>query len=363
MAPSKVRFLAKTWVILLYLWMPACPMALAETPNKLLFFNTLADLLRGDLWQWISQQELLHRLYIYPERFLVIGMGTTNWPERMGEVLVTGTVANTLFQWANPEYPYRVQSIKEGVFPWIQLAVVDPKSALEWSLERSQDLHGALIQRFRQEGIDRCALSIEAVTAHVEYSLTYRIPKSGFDLSVPAGRSEYMRSFQEEGRAKWILQGIYVDESLAPSCGIPPGQPLLLVGYNQETLNGGLVRLARVQNAKVRYFPIERHEVIKSDLSISDVRLHEGRVSIDIRNLGALTAEHLKVKLSLPDTERELEAVLPRVKPGEEVRVRFNVNINRSDRSLLIQLDPEEQILESDRSNNRVEKKQGLLGW
>ena len=337
--------------------------ALAENPNRLFFFNTLADLLRGDLWQWVSQQELGRHLYIYPERFLVIGLGTTNWPERMGEVMVTGTVGAPNFQWANPEYPYRVQSIKDGVFPWIQLAVLDPKSELECTLERIQDLHGALMERFRQEGIDRCAVSIEAVTSRVEYTLTYRIPKTGFDLTVPAGKGEYVRGFQEEARSKWVFHGIYVDESLAPGCGVPPGQPLLLAGYNRDTFNGGLIRLARVHSAKVRYYPIYRHEVIKSDLAITDVRLHEERMSVEVRNQGGLTAEHVKVRLTLPDTRRELEAVLPRVKPGDEVTVRFTVKKSSSDRSLMVVLDPEEQIQETERSNNRVEMKQGLLGW
>lgn len=363
MGRGRFKFLGFAAAFLFCVWTPVGSRALAQSPNRLLFFNTLADLLRGDLWQWISQQDLLRRLYIYPERFLVIGLGTTNWPERMGEVLVTGSVAETTFQWANPEYPYRVQSIKDGVFPWIQLGVVDPKSGLDWSLERSQDLHGTLIEKFRQEGIDRCALSIEATTSMVEYTITYRIPKTGLDLSVPGGKAQYVRSFRQEGKAKWVFHGIYVDESLASSCGVPPGQPLLLAGYHQESLNGGLVRLARVQSARIRYFPIDRHEVIKSDLSISEVRFHEDRMSIEVRNQGGLTAEHLKVKLSLPETERNLEAVLSRLKPGEEVTVRFNVKRKPSDRSVVIHLDPEEQIQDSDRSNNRMEKKQGLLGW
>lgn len=339
------------------------PSALAENPNRLFFFNTLADLLKGDLWQWVSQQDVMRHLYIYPERFLVMGMGTTTWPERMGEVLVTGTVGNTVFQWANPEYPYRVQNIQDGVFPWLQVAVLDPRSALDWTLERAQDLHAALMERFRQEGIDRCAISVEALTTHVEYTLTYRIPKTGLDLTVPGGKEAYLRAFQEDVKAKWLFRGIYVDEALASKCGLPPGQPLLLVGQNRETQNGGLIRLARVHSARIHYFPIERHEVIKSDLTISAVRFHEGRVTIEVRNQGGLTAEHVKVRLSFPDTQREPEAVLPRLKPGEELTVRFKVTMASSDRSMIVAVDPEDQILESDESNNRVERKHGLFGW
>lgn len=339
------------------------PLGSAENPNRLFFFNTLSDLLRGDLWQWISQQEVVRRLYIYPERFIVVGLGTTNWPERMGEVLVSGTVDKVRFQWANPEYPYRIQDIQDGVFPWIQVAVVDPKNFLELDLERTDDLHGELVRRFRTRRVDRCALVIEAQTNQVEYSLTYRIPKSGLDLTVPGGKEAYLRAFKEVAQANWIFQGIYVDEALASGCGVPPGQPLLLMGRNTRTQNGGLIRRARIQAARVQYFPIDHHEVIKSDLTVSEVRVHEDRMTVQVKNLGGLTAEHVKLRLSFPDTKREHEAVLPRLKPEEELSVRFRVTKTPGDRTMILTVDPENQILESDESNNRVERKQGLLGW
>ncbi|MGQ9859640.1 MAG: CARDB domain-containing protein [Thermodesulfobacteriota bacterium] len=339
------------------------PLGSAENPNRLFFFNTLSDLLRGDLWQWISQQEVVRHLYIYPERFIVVGLGTTNWPERMGEVLVSGTVDKVRFQWANPEYPYRIQDIQDGVFPWIQVAVVDPKNFLELDLERTDDLHGELVRRFRTRRVDRCALVIDAQTNQVEYSLTYRIPKSGLDLTVPGGKEAYLRAFKEVAQANWIFQGIYVDEALASGCGVPPGQPLLLMGRNTRTQNGGLIRRARIQAARVQYFPIDHHEVIKSDLTVSEVRVHEDRMTVQVKNLGGLTAEHVKLRLSFPDTKREHEAVLPRLKPEEELSVRFRVTKTPGDRTMILTVDPEDQILESDESNNRVERKQGLLGW
>jgi hypothetical protein len=337
--------------------------ARAEDPNRLLIFNTLADLLRGDIWQWITQEEVGRYLYIYPEQYQVIGIGTTNQPERMGEVIVRGSVGKTSFQWANPEYPYQVRALRDGVFPWIQVAVVDPKRGLNWTLERTSDLHEAIIDQMRREGIRICALSMEATTSYVEYSLTYRIPKSGMEPSTPGRRNEYFRAFQDESRGRWLLYGIYVDEGFSRSAGMTPGQPLLLAGYNRDTQNGGLVRLAKIQNAQVQYFPIETHKVFKSELGVADVRFHEGRCSVDVRNDGALTAEHIKVRLSLPDTKREFEAVLSAVKPGEEVTLRFNLKRAPADKSVIVHLDPEDQILEADERNNRVERRHGLLGW
>lgn len=337
--------------------------SLGQVGNRLLLFSTMSDLLKGDLWQFITQEELARHLYVYPENHQVIGAGTTKWPERMGEVIVRGTVGKTSFLWANPEYPYQVRTISDGIFPWIQVAVCDPRSALKHNLDRTQDLHAAIIEQMRQERIRICALHMEAVAFHVEYSMTYRIPKSGVDLTVPQGRDAYVRSFHDESRSRWTIQGIYVDEEIAQACGMLPGQPLLLLGHNRETNNGGLVKLARVQSAQIQYYPIESHQMMKSNLGVADIRFHEGRVSVDIRNTGTLTAEHIKVLLSLPDSGRVREVVLPSLRPQEELTVKFNVKRSPSDKTVVVQVDPEGQILESDRQDNRMEKRQGFLGW
>lgn len=335
----------------------------AQNPNRLIFFNTLSDLLRGDLWQWATTKEVARHLFIYPERFVVLGMGTTNWPYRMGEVIIAGTVGNPSYLWANPEYPYKVQSLGEAQLPWAQLAIVDPESRLETVFEKIQDLHAYLIESFRKEGIEMCGVTIEATTSQVEYSVTYMLPKTGLDLTVPGGASAYLRSFQDEGPSSWIMQGVYVDDSMAQRCGIPPGQPLLLVGTNKNTQQGGLIRMAKVQRASVHYFPIDRFEVLKADLLVSDIRVHEGRITVEVLNQGALTAEHVKVRLVFPDTEREFETVLPRVKPKEEMSVKFPVKRLQRDRIIVAVVDPDNEILESEEANNRMAIKHGIFGW
>jgi subtilase family serine protease len=84
---------------------------------------------------------------------------------------------------------------------------------------------------------------------------------------------------------------------------------------------------------------------------------------VDVRNDGELTAEHVKVRLWLPDTKREFEAVLPSVKSKEEVTLRFNLKRAPADKTVIVHMDPEDQILESDERNNRVERRHGFLGW
>jgi len=335
----------------------------AENRNRAFFFNTYSDFLRGDHWQWISSEEVSRRLYVYPERFLVMGMGNVSWPERMSETIVEGTIKRINYRWADPEYPYKLKNIQDGPFPWLHVAVVDPDTVLEARLEKTPDLHRSLMEKFRREGIEMCAVEVEAETKHVEYTVTYRIPKTGLDLSVEQGRAAYFRAFQDEGDSIWTMKGIYIDETVAPSCGIPPGQPLMLVGYNQGTLHAGLIKMARIQGATVRYYPVKKFEIFKSDLTVSDIRVHEDRVTVEVRNEGSLVAEHVKLRLSFPDTGKELEAVLPRINPQGEISIRFNVKAGPSDRTIVAVVDPEDQIAESNEANNKRERKVGLFGW
>jgi hypothetical protein len=336
--------------------------AISEESGKLLLFSTLSDLLKGDLWQWATQEDVKRQMLAYPERYSVIGIGTTNWPERMGEVMVQGTVKNLTFQWADPEYPNQIQRIDRGVFPWLQVAVVDSRKGGELRLDKADDLHWAIIEELRRRKVRICALTINAIASNTHYTVTHSIPKSGLDLSVPMGKETYLRAFKDESQARWTIQGIFVDDAVG-SCGMVPGLPLLLMGYNRDTRNGGLVTLAKVERAEVQYYPIDSHELLKSDLSVAGVEIRDPRISTTIKNLGVLTAEHVKVQLSLPGSRRESEAVLTSVAAQEERKVKFNISPSPRDRNIVVQIDPEGQIFEGNRENNRMERRRGWFGW
>jgi hypothetical protein len=337
--------------------------ALGQMGNRMLAFNTLRDLFKGDIWESIDQEEVGRHLYIYPGNYQVIGLGTTDQCYRMGEVMVHGRVGEPSFLWANPEYPYRVSALKEAKFPWLQVALFDPKKELRLAIDGSDDLHGALIKRLQKDRVRMCAVYGEAVTLRVDYSLTYHIPKSGLDLSVKKGEAAYLRAFQDAAHGRWVFFGIYVDEDSLESCGMAPGQPLLLAGYNKDTDQGGLIRSAKVQSARISYYPLDEFEVLQSDLTVSDIRVHEQRITAEVKNLGDMWANHVKVRMRLPDSNRQWEAVIPALGPQEERPLRFIFNRMPSEKSVVVQVDPEDQIYESDEENNRMERKRTMLGW
>jgi hypothetical protein len=350
-------------LVALFMSLVFLPGGESQMGSRLFLFNTLVDLLQGDIWESITQKEVSRYLYVYPEDFCVLGIGTTSRPYGMGEIMVWGTVRENTFFWANPEYPYQVSEVHDEDFPWIQVAVLDPSRELSLTMKRTKDLHEGVLERMRRDGIRICAMVIEAVTSRVGYSLTKWIPKSGMDMFGRQANNPYFQAFKEEASARWVFFGFYVDETMAQSCGMVRGQPLILMGYDLDSRNGGLVQFAEIERGTVRYYPIDTHQVLRSDLRVTDVRVHEDRVSIEIHNDGDLTAQHVKVRLTLPDSKREMDAVFPLLKPQDEKTVRFRLDRSLPDKEVLVAIDPDNEIFESDEENNHYEKKRPFWGW
>lgn len=315
----------------------------------LFVFNKRVDLLEGDIWESILSEEVDKYIYTYPEGFRLLAIGTTTNSYRMGEIMGWGAVSNPDFLWANPEHPYRVQRIQSGEYPWMQLALFDPNRELGLKLKETKDLHAKITERLRHEGMPICALHVEARTSRVRYSLTNWIPKIGRD------RNLVFQEFQEKKSAPWVFYGIYVDDERGPSCGMVPGQPLLMVGYNLDTKNGGLVKFAEVQNAKIHYYPINDHRILQSDLTIDRIYIHEDRVAADIQNIGQMTAKHVRIRLTLPDSGREMDAVFPVLKPQGKTAILFRLQKSPEDKTIFAEIDPNNDILESNEENNRLE--------
>jgi len=57
-------------IMLLVMKLPAFP---AERKSTLFVYNSSYDLMRGDLWNYIKDQQILLDLETYPKNFVVIG--------------------------------------------------------------------------------------------------------------------------------------------------------------------------------------------------------------------------------------------------------------------------------------------------
>jgi hypothetical protein len=82
-----------------------------ERKNKLFVYNSSYDLMRGDLWDYIKDQQILLDLESYPRNFVVIGLGNTNQSYSIGEMMASGTVGLPRFLWISPQYPNKAVEV------------------------------------------------------------------------------------------------------------------------------------------------------------------------------------------------------------------------------------------------------------
>jgi hypothetical protein len=94
-----------------------------------------------------------------------VGVGTTNWFGRNGELLPDGTAAALHYWWADPDPPtyaaihdladWRTDAALGGepYLPFVGLAVGDPAAAVTLQVEDVDDVHGWLAERLAAEGI------------------------------------------------------------------------------------------------------------------------------------------------------------------------------------------------------------------
>jgi len=182
----------------------------AERKSKLFIYNSSYDLMRGDLWDFIKDQQILVDLESYPRNFVVIGLGNTNQSYSIGEMIAMGTVGLPRFLWISPQYPYKVVEIWDKEFPFAAIAVCNPKGEIQWE-ETNGEIHKTLSDRIEEEGIKVAALKMRGILFDVQFHVSSHIPKEGIRTPHDA-RDEGQRNkaFRIEGPSEWELNGTLV---------------------------------------------------------------------------------------------------------------------------------------------------------
>src|SRR5215212_10479905 len=73
-----------------------------EAEATLVVYNSCARLLAGDLVHTVRVDEVQHDLARFPADWPVVGVGTTDWNGRNGEMMPDGTAGALHFWWADP---------------------------------------------------------------------------------------------------------------------------------------------------------------------------------------------------------------------------------------------------------------------
>ncbi len=240
------------------------PSALADGPEStLLTYSTVEQLLSGDLLHSVTLDEVADDLEPFPDDWTIVGVGTTDWAGRNGEMMPDGVSDSPRFWWADPGtggvvgeiHDLAQPGLGEDDFPFMAIAVGDPATAQTWSARDVPDVHVWLEEQLAQRGIDLAGVQLRGEFGPVSTSIAYNLPLTGLDLSGGYVGDDYFR-FADYVTATWTLDGLYAAAPDLQPIISTPNHPLHLHGYQPETMRGGHIGKASVISATVTVWPL-----------------------------------------------------------------------------------------------------------
>lgn len=252
---------------------------MAHARSTLLVYNTVDRLLRGDLFHTVTAQDVLHDLSRYDAGWPVVGIGTTNWLRRNGEVIADGSAGLPHFLWADPDsqpagqvidvctqtpsdtgavlITPRVDSNDElANFPFLAVAVCDPASAITWALDGVENVHAFLIEHLTAENIGVAGVQVRGQFGPVKTTDAFNVPVTGLDLSKGYVGDDHFR-FGSYDKGAWVLNGVFAaNPSLQPFISVT-GVPLHLHGYRPGEQDGGHIVSAIAESASATVWPLD----------------------------------------------------------------------------------------------------------
>ena len=276
----------------------------AEQKSRLFVYNSSYDLTRGDLWEYIKDQQILLDLEPYPKNFVVIGLGNTNQTYSIGEMMATGTVGLSRFLWINPKYPNKAAEIWDREFPFAAIAVCNPNEIIQWD-ETEGEIHRIIADRIQAEEVKVAALKIRGTLFDVQFHVSSHIPKEGISsLHGPRAEEQGHKAFRIEGPSEWVLNGLYLYSQELQLMASADGKPIHIHGYEKKSKRGGNIDSARIDRLTVQVYPIEDVKFFQNDLWIEDVKWDRGRVEIVVVNEGRMNVKHVTVEALFPEREK-----------------------------------------------------------
>jgi hypothetical protein len=244
-----------------------------------LVYNTVDRLLRGDLFHTVTTADVIDDLAGFPAEFPLIGIGTTSWLRRNGEVIAGGSAGSPQFLWADPESTPVGQVIdvcwqrpdpsgtalvtprvddndEQANFPFLSLAVCDPEQALHFETENADDVHAWLTAELSARNVGVAGVQLRGRLGKVATTDAYNVPLGGLDLSKGYAGDQFFRFAQYEND-EWVLNGVYAaNPSLQPFISVKD-HPLHLHGYRANERDGGHIVRAGVTAANVSVYPLD----------------------------------------------------------------------------------------------------------
>ncbi|MEO8393779.1 MAG: hypothetical protein ABI700_12380 [Chloroflexota bacterium] len=244
----------------------------------LLAYNTVDRLLRGDLFHTVTTADVIEDLAAYPGDQPLIGIGTTSWLRRNGEVIADGTASSPKFLWADPESspvgqvidvcwqrpsssgpalvtPRLDDNDQQANFPFLALAVGDPATALHWDISNKPDMHEWLAEELSLLNVGVAGIQLHARLGQVDTTDAFNVPLGGLDLTHGYTGDQFFH-FSHYQDDEWLINGVFAaNPSLQPFISVA-NHPLHLHGFRSRERDGGHIVRAEVIEASVTVWPL-----------------------------------------------------------------------------------------------------------
>jgi hypothetical protein len=319
-----------------------------------LVYNSVADLLAGDLWETTTPAVAAEALRAVPGHWPLVGLGTTARPWNNGEIVVLGTAGHPEFLWCEATYPNPVVPVIEARFPFLAVAACDPARQVVLRLRAGEDLHAQVTQWLKSQGIPLAAVSVTGTFRDIRYTIAHHLAKEGSPLTQPGiDVTRYLLPFQASPPAAWRFAGFYAAAPEAQALISVPGSPLHLHGLRVDRAHGGHLSGATVVAGEARACPLPPPALRQCDLTVQDVRLFGDRVGFRVANTGANRVAVVPVQ-GLVQGQVLFRRQLPALEAGQSREIFLELTWPSAERRVTIEVDPANEIREANETNNTV---------
>ncbi|MFN8379639.1 MAG: hypothetical protein U0452_13315 [Anaerolineae bacterium] len=246
------------------------------TRSTSIIYNTVDRVLRGDMFHTVTRSTVIADMAAYPPDWPVVGVGTTNWLKRHGEVIVEGTAGELRFLWSDPNsepealvLDLRREKPEDGLvtpqfgvddnepnFAFLALAICNPASAFTLDLGPVENAHLALRAQLEAQNLGVAGVQLGGSFDRVRFTAAYHLPLTGIDLSKGHVGDDYFRT-GETVDSEWVMSGLYAaNPSLHPLFSVP-NVPLHLHGYSLGERRGGHINSAAAGHVVATIWPVD----------------------------------------------------------------------------------------------------------
>ena len=208
--------------------------------GRMISYNTVADLLAGDLWDVASPAQVAAHLARVPGDWPIMGVGTTAEPARNGEVIAFGTAMAPELVWSDPAFPPTVRLLSSEAIPFLGVAAGNPAEVIVAEAEAGLPIHQQVVDLAQANGLAFAGVRVSGRVSDVNYSIAHNLLKEGTPLTDPdVDKAPFQLFFSVEDDVMWELSGFYAAGAAAQGIVSVPGAPVHLHGFQLDRSRAG----------------------------------------------------------------------------------------------------------------------------